>query len=109
MENPVLITFKTRARYPNITMFGDVAFQLLKLMGRRDTVPSAMDPQDIPDALNRLRESLDKQEFANAETKPAGEDDDAEPPVSIATRAGPLIELFEAAEQEGVAVMWERG
>jgi hypothetical protein len=90
-------------------MFGDVAIQLLGLMGRRDTVPSAMDPEDIPEALNRLRERLAKHEFTNAERKPAAEEDDAEPPVSLDTRAGPLIELLEAALQEDVAVMWERG
>ena len=45
----MLITFKTRA-YADITMFGDVALQLIELMGRRDTVPSAIYPEDIPKA-----------------------------------------------------------
>ena len=49
----MLITFKTRASYPDITMFGDVALQLLKLMGRRETVPSAMEPEDIPATFER--------------------------------------------------------
>jgi hypothetical protein len=33
----MLITFKSRA-YADVTMFGDVALKLIKLMGRRDTV-----------------------------------------------------------------------
>jgi len=102
----MLITFKTRANYPNITMFGDVAIQLLKLMGRRDTVPSAIGPEDIPESLDRLRESLAKQEAADADRK-LSDDDDGEPAVSIVTRAGPLLELLDAAAKEDVAVMWE--
>jgi hypothetical protein len=103
----LLITFKTRARYPNITMFGDVALQLLKLMGRRETVPSAIEPEDIPDALNRLRKGLAIQEQSDATSQPTDTTDDEEPSVSVGTRAGPLIELLEAAAEEGVSVMWE--
>ena len=38
---PVLIKFKTDA-YADIIMFGDVAQQLLKMMGHSGTVPSAI-------------------------------------------------------------------
>lgn len=103
----MLITFKTRARYPNITMFGDVALQLLKLMGRRETVPSAIEPEDIPDALNRLRKGLAIQEQSDVASQLTDTNDDEEPSVSIGTRAGPLIELLEAALGENVPVMWE--
>ena len=103
----MLITFKTRARYPNITMFGDVAMQLLKLMGRRETVPSAMESEDIPDALSQLRKGLATQEQANTDSQPTDTNDDEEASISIGTRAGPLIELLEAALSENVPVMWE--
>jgi len=103
----VLITFKTRTQYPNITMFGDVALQLLKLMGRRETVPNAIEAEDIPDALNLLRKSLANQKDANTESKSTDTDDEAQASVSIGTRAGPLIELLKAAAKEDVAVMWE--
>ena len=103
----MLITFKTRARYPNITMFGDVALQLLKLMGRRETVPSAIEPEDIPDALNRLRNGLAILEQSDASSQPTDTIDDEEPRVSISTRAGPLIELLEASQGANVPVMWE--
>ena len=103
----MLITFKTRARYPNITMFGDVALQILRLMGRRETVPSAIEPEDIPGALIHLRNSLASEEEANAEATSTDNGDEAEAGVSIGTRAGPLIEMLEAAAEEGVAVMWD--
>lgn len=103
----MLITFKTRARYPNITMFGDVALQLLKLMGRRETVPSAIEPENIPDALDRLRKGLAIQEESDAGSQPIDTSDDEEPSVGIGTRAGPLIEMLEAALDDNVPVMWE--
>ena len=107
----MLITFKTRAHYPNVTIFGDVATQLLKLMGRKGTVPSAIAPGDIREALRQLRDGLAKQAATSPPAKPTpddeDEDEDAEPPVSIGTRAVPLIELLEAAAREDVAVMWE--
>lgn len=105
----MLITFKTRAHYPNITMFGDVALQLLTLMGRRKTVPSAMDPEDIPAALEQLREGLRKQAAEGEQGATAEGDDDAETPVALGTRAVPLIELLDAAAKENVGVMWEEG
>lgn len=103
----MLITFTTRARYPNITMFGGVALQLLKLMGRSETVPSAIEPEDIPDALDRLRKGLTIEEELNAGSQPTDKSDDEELSVGIGTRAGPLIEMLEAALKANVAVMWE--
>ena len=88
-------------------MFGDVALQLLKLMGRRETVPSAIEPEDIPDALDRLCKGLAIQEQLDTGSQPIDTSDDDEPSVSIGTRAGPLIELLEAALDDNVPVMWE--
>lgn len=91
----------------NIAMFGVVVIQLLKLMGRRETVPSAMDAEDIRDALNRLRKSLVNRNDANAEINSTHVDGEVEAPISIETRAGSLIELLEAAAEDGVAAIWE--
>ena len=103
----MLVTFKTRAHYPNITMFGDVALKLLTLMGRSETVPSAIEPEDIPAALKRLREGLKKEEVHGDEAELAQTDDDEEPPPALGARALPLIELLEAAAKESKTVMWE--
>ena len=51
----MLITFKTRASCPDITMFGDVGLSLIALMGRRKTLPGVIDPEDIPEAMRSLR------------------------------------------------------
>jgi hypothetical protein len=91
-------------------MFGDIAVQLLKLMGHRGTIPSAINSEDIPEALQRLRDALDKKELEAKDT-PTDDQEPAEEfidqPVSLRSRAFPLIELLEAAAAEDQPVMWE--
>lgn len=103
----MLVRFKTTAAYPEITMFGDVALKLLGMMGRRDTVPSAIGAEDIPRALQSLREGIAAADAALEDQPPSDEEEGDERRVSLHNRALPLIELLEAAQKEGVAVMWE--
>ena len=103
----MLITFKTTASYPEITMFGEVALKLLEMMGRRGTVPSAIGAEDIPQALESLRKGIAAADAALEDQPPHEEEEGEERRVSLHNRAVPLIELLEAAQKEGVAVMWE--
>jgi hypothetical protein len=103
----MLVRFKTTAAYPEITMFGEVALKLLKMMGRRPTVPSAIGAEDIPQALQSLREGIAAADAVLEDQPPSDEEEGDERPVSLHNRALPLIELLEAAKKEGVAVMWE--
>ncbi|BCB27202.1 hypothetical protein SKTS_20880 [Sulfurimicrobium lacus] len=98
----MLVTFTTDA-YADITMFGEVAVTLLKMMGHSGTVPGAILAADVPDALRRLTAAI------NAEkASPPIEDSDAdEPVVSMANRGLPLINLFTAAAKDGCNVMWK--
>ena len=100
----MLVTFTTSA-YANITMFGDVALHMLKLMGHSATVPGALLAEDIPAALQRLEAAVeaDKQS-PEPEQSEEGEDDEA---VSLSHRALPLIELLKAAAKEKCNVMWD--
>ncbi|MBN1240722.1 MAG: DUF1840 domain-containing protein [Gammaproteobacteria bacterium] len=105
----MLVTFKTKA-YPNITMFGDVAVRLLKMMGHSGTVPSAILAADVPAALERLKAAIaEEKKRAAAASPPAAERDEdrEEPPIGLPTRAVPLIELLEAAAERGADVMWD--
>lgn len=89
-------------------MFGDVAIRLLKLMGHSGAVPSAILPDDIPAALERLRAGLATAENAGSEEDSSVDDDERdEPAVDLRTRAFPLIELLEAAAREQTPVSWE--
>jgi hypothetical protein len=104
----MLVTFRTDA-YANITMFGDVAVSLLRMMGHSGTVPSAILAKDVPLALERLKAAVAKDKAAGAQPSRGVQDDDSEEPrVSLANRAFPLIELLEAAAKRKSDVMWDR-
>lgn len=102
----MLITFTCKA-YADITMFGEVAIQLIKYMGHSGQVPSALSASDVPAALQNLQQAID----ANREIIPpkqASGDMDDEPVITISQRALPLIELLKAAEKAECSVMWDR-
>ena len=100
----VLVTFSCKA-WADITMFGDVAVNLLKLMGHSGTVPGALLAEDVPDALQKLKTAA---EADKASATPRESDDDSdEEVVSLSLRAYPLIELLTAAEKEKCDVMWD--
>lgn len=115
----MLVTFKTSA-YADITMFGSVATTLLKLMGQSGNVPGAVLAEDVPAALETLnaglKEAASQAEAGDGDTASmtpdrdpilTGDSDDGDRrPVPIATRAGPLIELLEAAAASGENVLW---
>ncbi|KKN18783.1 hypothetical protein LCGC14_0952240 [marine sediment metagenome] len=96
----MIVTFKTKS-YADITMFGDIAVSLLKMMGHSGTVPSAMKSADIEAALGRLKAGLDVNKTSDTE----GEEEDQS--VSLSKRALPLIALFESAMDNDDDVMWQ--
>jgi len=104
----MLVTFRTEA-HAGITMFGNIALDMVRMMGHTPTVPGAILAKDIPEALIRLETNLESRKGA----PPAGDEDEArdkeddEPPVSISHRALPLIELLKAAAAADKHVMWE--
>lgn len=101
----MLVTFSSPA-HGDVTMFGDVAVLLLKMMGRGDTIPSALYAEDVPAALKRLKAEVGSApEVPKHEITEESEDD--EPSVSNMHRAMPLIELLEAAAKEHCSVMWD--
>jgi hypothetical protein len=99
----MLIKFDSDAG--TITMFGDVAVALLKLMGQSGGVPGAILGKDIPAAVERLKRGV-----ASAPETPAAKpgDKEAEPNVSLRQRAFPLIDLLERAAGTGADVMWAK-
>ena len=98
----MLVTFTTDA-YADITMFGDVALALLKMMGHSGTVPSAILAADVPAALSRLTAGIEAEKAAPSVV----DEDEDEPQVSLSNRALPLINLLTAAVEAGSDVMWK--
>lgn len=105
----MLVTFTCKA-YADITMFGDVAQQLLKMMGHSGAVPGALLAEDVPAALDRLKKAIEAEQAAEAAEPPAApaEDDADEQAVSLPHRAFPLIELLAAAARANCHVMWDK-
>ena len=106
----MLVTFRTKA-YANITMFGDVAKQLLELLGHSGTIPSAIKAEDVPAAIARLEAGLRQrraEEAADAPETDRGRDEyEVQQKVTLAQRAGPLLELLRAAAAKKADVMWD--
>ena len=102
----MLVTFSCPA-YADITMFGDVAVRLLKLMGQSGTVPGALLAVDVQAALEHLEAAVkaDKQSPDPGESAEGGE---GEPAVSLAHRALPVIELLKTAVTAKSDVMWDK-
>ena len=97
----MLVRFDSKAGM--LTMFGDVAVHLLRLMGQSGEIPGAILAQDIPAAVERLKKGVGAQRDApGAQNK-----DDDEPRVGLSQRAFPLIELLERASKRGADVIWD--
>lgn len=95
----------------SVLMFGDIAVSLIKMMGATGKVPGAISAEDIPAALARLRQQLKVAAVAGegaTAAKDNNNEQDDEPQVSLAVRAGPLIQVLERAGAAGAAVMWEK-
>jgi hypothetical protein len=97
----MLVRFDSKAG--QITMFGDVAVKLLRMMGQSGAVPGAMLTAEIGGAVQRLRQAVGA-EPASTRQKSAPEE---ETPVALSQRAFPLIELLERAAKIGADVIWE--
>jgi Domain of unknown function (DUF1840) len=116
----MLVTFRSSAT-ESITMFGDIAVQLLRLMGATGKVPGGMDAAEVSAALGRFEREIERlkaQTNADTPARPADNEDWAtdedkdlkrEPPIAIETRAVPLLSLLKRAAAAKVPVVWERG
>ncbi len=112
----MLVTFRSTAT-ESITMFEDVAVQLLKLMGATGRIPGALGPDDVVLALRQLEHATEQIKAGthatparpadNEDSKNEDEDEDREPPVDLATRAVPLLSILKRAAAAKAEVMWE--
>ena len=116
----MLVRFKSEVG--GFVMFGDVAVRLLRMTGHSGTVPGAIAADDVAQSLAQLEAQVAAQtadvdnasqaitgasghDSRNAE-QDAGDDAKAEPVVSLAQRAFPMIELMRRAAAEPCAIQW---
>jgi hypothetical protein len=95
-----LVNFHSRAT-GDFTMFEAVAVSLLKKMGHSGTVPSAILPEDIPQALQRLQTTL------AGEPATVEDEQGEEAAVPLSRRAYPLVKMLEASLAAQCEVMWD--
>ncbi len=85
----------------DVVMFGDVAKKLFRMMDLSGNLEGALQAEDLPAALTRLEDALSQLQ------EPPHNDDDGDAPVSLRTRALPLIELMKKNIAAGGYVMWQ--
>jgi hypothetical protein len=103
----MLVNFQTRSQ-ATITMFGEVAVTLIKLMGHSGTIPGALLAEDVPTALARLKAAV--AEHSNEPLDPPGgssREGEEGQSVSLPHRSLPLIEMLTIAVAEHENVMWD--
>jgi hypothetical protein len=98
----MLVTFTTKA-YADITMFGDNALAMLKMMGHSASVPGAIRAEDVAHALSLLKIAIESERSAPA----LNDKNEVEPVVSAVHRALPLIDLLSAAVKAKSYVSWK--
>ena len=114
----MLVQFRSPAT-ETITMFGDDAVQLLKLMGATGRVPGGLSGDDVAAAQQRLESAIEQLKAkTNADTaaRPADNEDWASdedkdlhrtPPIQLETRAIPLLSILKRAAAAKATVTWE--
>jgi hypothetical protein len=102
-ETKMLVTFQSKVG--RITMHGDVAVQMIRMMGRTGSVPSALLVSDIPEAITLLQEAIETEEATQSKDNEAAEENSG---ISLRHRVLPLLTLLQDAAREGSDVMWEQ-
>ena len=87
----------------SVLMFGKVATDLLKMMGQSSNNEGAISAEDVPVALENLKQALGRLPENDSEE----EDNPALPEVSLKTRAVPLLALLEESVASKGYVMWK--
>lgn len=99
----MIVTFHSKDYYP-ITMFGEAALQLIEKMGCTPKVPGAIYAEDVPQALWQLQQNLE--ELPQDVTLSVAVES-AEAPVSLHTRAVPLLEMLRGAAKKQHNISWD--
>ena len=105
----MLVTFICKNFY-NITMFGDDAQRLLKIMGHNGKIPGVILAQDVPQFLQQLKDGIKDNKKKSTHSAPLNCVDNSDDRIiELSHRALPLIELFNTAVKEKCDVIWKAG
>lgn len=102
-----MIRFESEAGAP-VTMAEELALRFIRMSGHHETVPGAIAAEDVPQALARLRQAVATAQASPEDERQDEQQDDDERPVSLSTRAFPLVQLLEATARKKKDVLWRR-
>ena len=109
----MLITFRSQAA-GDVMMFGNVAMQMLRIIGKAPADRGIITVPQLPDAIISLKDAITADKAALSRGSPSGKekpdaksDDGQDQFVSASQRAQPLIELFEWSLKDDKPVLWE--
>lgn len=107
----MFIKFESNGSAPFV-MQGEIAQQLVSMMGQGKEVEGSISGSAISDAISKLKEALVQQ----SETAACGsigeineelpDDEEIETPLPISARAIPLMEMLQKAKGADSFVMW---
>ena len=100
----MLVIFSSTAS-GDVMMFENIARQLLRLMGQTGNIPGGIAPENVPEALQRLQDAL-KEDPPPSNPGNDEDNDEKAPPVGMAVRAYPLIEMLKRAAKEEAGIKW---
>ncbi len=108
----MLITFRSKSS-ASILMFGDIALQVIEMMGHTRTVPGSVAADGITMALSNLKAALARHtEPKNSDTEQATDTDVEDVPeqvIALAKRALPIVQMLEKAKLNHEPILWEQG
>lgn len=95
-------------------MLADTARRLLEIIGKERTARGVITTEQLPEALARLRQAVAEEKAGHSAAGKVDNgypdiDDEtaAEPPIGLARRAHPFIEMLEWTRREEGFVLWE--
>lgn len=95
----------------SISMLEQDAKHLLELMQHRTDVPGTILAQDVDAHLDHLRSAVRDEasidELSETSPEDSASEENTEIPITLSTRAYPLIKLLETAQINQEAVIWD--
>ena len=105
----MIVTFQSQAA-GDVIMFGDVAQQMMKLMGKDVTAKGIVTVEQLPQAIACLRAAVEADKLQRGgNIRPQAEvnvEGVVREPISVAQRAIPLLELLERSLKKNKPVVW---
>lgn len=108
----MMITFQSQAA-GDVMMFGDVAKQMLRIIGKEPADKGIITAAQLPAAIAALKEAIAADKAVRTERPASGQVETKTEPdggqelfVSASQRAQPLLELFEWSLKDEKPVLW---